>query len=242
MKNIQTVRLKMFVLCFLYPWATSGNERVLQQADSLFAARQYTQSFELYKVLLANDKYSPAMLLKMAYIQEGLGHIGQSLYYLNLYELASGDEQARDKMEELAARHQREGYTQNEAARWAQIGKKNESRIFAWLGSVALLLFIWLAYQKIKKKHALVPGALFLVVLGVLLTYTWAISHTTPLIITSQPATYLMSAPSAGADVVAIVSDGHRLETVQNQEAWIKAHWGTREVYIRNTQVLVAAL
>lgn len=242
MKNIQTVRLKMFALCVLLASAALANERVLQQADSLFAARQYTQSFELYRVLLANNKYSPAMLLKMAYIQEGLGHIGQSLFYLNLYELASGDEQARDKMEELAARHHREGYAQTEATRWAQVGKKNEWLVFTGLGAAALLLFAWLAYQKVKKKNLLAPGILLLVVLGGWLAYLWATAPAPRLIITARPVTYLMSEPSAGAEVVAIVTDGHRLTQLQANEAWIKAYWGTREVYLRNTQALTVAL
>ena len=42
------------------------------------------------------------MLLKMAYIQEGLNHVGQALYYLNLYYLASKDKSVLGKMEELA--------------------------------------------------------------------------------------------------------------------------------------------
>ncbi len=232
----------MFALCLALPCTAFSNERVLQQADSLFAARQYTQSFELYRVLLANDKYSPAMLLKMAYIQEGLGHIGHSLYYLNLYELASGDEQARDKMEELAARHQRQGYAQNEAARWAQLGKNSESWVFASMAPVALILFGWLAYQKSRKKNALAPGLLLLLVLGCLFAYTWITSHTARLIITSQPVTYLMSEPSAGAELVAIVEDGHRLAVVQSREAWIKTVWDNREVYVRQTQALAVAL
>ena len=50
------------------------------------------------------------MLLKMAFIQEGLNHIGKAMYYLNLYYLASRDKTAIEKMEELATKDNLEGY------------------------------------------------------------------------------------------------------------------------------------
>src|SRR6478735_4065061 len=83
----------------------------LSKADSLFKAKHYTESLELYQHYYQSGNYSPAMLLKMAYIQEGLGKISQSIYYLQLYYQASADEQALRKIEELAAKNKLEGYT-----------------------------------------------------------------------------------------------------------------------------------
>ena len=40
----------------------------LQQADSLYIDKKYIQSLEHYKTILSQDQYTPAMLLKMAYI------------------------------------------------------------------------------------------------------------------------------------------------------------------------------
>ncbi|MBK7650109.1 MAG: hypothetical protein IPJ20_04215 [Flammeovirgaceae bacterium] len=56
-------------------------------------------------MLYESGRYTPAMLLKMAYIQEGLGRISQSIYYLQLYYKATNDEQALSKIEELATKH-----------------------------------------------------------------------------------------------------------------------------------------
>ncbi len=50
------------------------------------------------------------MLLKMAYVHEGLNHTGQALYCLNLYYLATKDQRALDKMEALATKFGLEGY------------------------------------------------------------------------------------------------------------------------------------
>src|SRR3954468_14023429 len=106
MKNLQTVVLKFIVsVAFFFSCLYSvAQSQKITQADSLFRAKQYTQSLEVYQSLFNEQKYSPAMLLKMAYIQEGLGKIGQTLYYLKLYHLATDDEQALRKMEELAGK------------------------------------------------------------------------------------------------------------------------------------------
>src|SRR5690348_1763124 len=103
MKNLQTWFLKFVITSsfFFFCLVTVAQAQKIKQADSLFQAKQYTQSLALYQSVFNEKKYSPAMLLKMAYIQEGLGKIGQTLYYLRLYYLASDDEQALHKMEEL---------------------------------------------------------------------------------------------------------------------------------------------
>ena len=90
------------------PAQTSGFR--LKTADSLFQAKRYTQSLEHYEEILRQRQYSPAMLLKMAYIHEGLNNIGSAMYYLNLYYIATADETVVDKMDELATKFDLEGY------------------------------------------------------------------------------------------------------------------------------------
>src|SRR5688572_10488658 len=72
----------------------------LRQADSLFLAKRYTQSMELYRSIFAQNEYTPAMLLKMAYIEDGLNQTGQALYYLDLYYHATRNKSVLEKMEE----------------------------------------------------------------------------------------------------------------------------------------------
>jgi hypothetical protein len=51
------------------------------------------------------------MLLKMAFVKEGLGDYSNALYYLNLYYLKTYDKKVLKKMENLAERyHKLEGY------------------------------------------------------------------------------------------------------------------------------------
>jgi len=75
---------------------------VLNKADSLFTAHKFTQSFELFDSIYRHKKASPAMLLKMAYIKEGLGDFTLAQYYLNEYYLATNNDLALTKMEKLS--------------------------------------------------------------------------------------------------------------------------------------------
>ena len=63
----------MILLFPAYSYAQRAEDEILQ-ADSLFRAKQYTQSLSIYQSLLNKNSYSNAMLLKMAYIQEGLNY------------------------------------------------------------------------------------------------------------------------------------------------------------------------
>src|SRR5436190_19381321 len=102
-------KIVLLILC-ASAYACAQTSPLLPKGDSLFSAKQYTQAFEHYQTLHASGRYSPNMFLRMAYIQEGLGHLGESMYYLNLYFLASDDTQALNKMEELAEKNNLEGY------------------------------------------------------------------------------------------------------------------------------------
>src|SRR5277367_2596703 len=119
MKILQTCFLKIVITLSLFFSVVPihAQPQKIKTADSLFRVKQYTQSMELYQSLFIEKKYTSAMLLKMAFIQEGLGKIGPTLYYLKLYYLASDDEQALHKMEELAGKFKLNGYSFSEEDR-----------------------------------------------------------------------------------------------------------------------------
>src|SRR5688572_27638649 len=82
----------------------------LQVADSLFSNHQYTQAFDYYQQILHQDEqYSPQMLLKMAFIQEGLRNYTQAIYFLHLYHAKHPSRAALRKIEELARSHKLTG-------------------------------------------------------------------------------------------------------------------------------------
>jgi hypothetical protein len=233
---MQTRFLKI-VIVLLFPIvvsAQSQNQKLLQ-GDSLFRAKQYTQAFGLYQSILSAKNYTPSMLLKMAYIQEGLGHVGPCLYYLNLYQLASGDEQASAKMEELAQKSQLEGYQlsqQDTAKEW--LGQHLSSFSFLLLGG-SFFLLVLTHVQKNKHKTYL---PFVITSLAFMIVTVWASNiNTAYKVIASSPHTYVLDAPSAGGTVLEILSEGHRMEATGKKDVWKKVIWRGKEAYIRSSQL-----
>ncbi|MBL7872158.1 MAG: hypothetical protein JNM78_11140 [Cyclobacteriaceae bacterium] len=245
MKNIQTPFLKILILSgaiFSYQFAHADYVPAqLSRGDSLFAKKQYTQSFELYQSLLQSGRYSPAMLLKMAYIQEGLGSISLSLYYLNLYYLASGDEQALSKMEELAEKNRLQGYENTETARIFFLIKKYSYYFSAALAALVVLL-VTLQYKRKRNELSAKPFIIPIALAIMLLALHVNISYESPMAIVTNSNTYLMSGPSAGANVVSLINEGHKLKIKDKKDVWLKVEWGDKDVFIKEQNVLPVML
>ncbi len=237
---MQTQILKILVLIGI-PLAIQGqNNAILQKADSLFSSKQYTQSFRLYDSLLRDKKYSPAMLLKMAYIKEGLNQ-SRALYYLDLYHQATDDEQTLAKMEELADKYDLEGYkptAQSQLNAWIH---KNSDSIKWVIATVLFFFFAWVVFQK-KRNESLVVPAFLLTITAIGLAWFINLGEPRPLVVVSQSPVYLMSGPSAGASVVDIVEEGHRLTVSGEKDVWLRVTWREKVAFIKKSNTISAAL
>lgn len=240
MKNIQTSILKILTLLGLLlacVCVSAQNVQELQRADSLFNQKQYTQSFEIYHQLQSAGHYSPAMLLRMAFIQEGLGAVSLSLYYLNLYYLASGDEQALEKMSEFATKNRLEGFDNNPMyAAWHRMARYQNTISFLLVAIIVFLLALQVnSYRKNRKSVGLgVVSVLLLMVVAVLANFSWKPDEA----IIAESNTYLMTGPSAGAQVVTHLNEGHKLRVLDKKDVWLKVEWLGDEAYVKETQVL----
>lgn len=229
---------------FFFPATVSGqfNTSLLDRADSLFGQKRYTQSFEFYTTLFNQKQYTPAMLLKMAYIQEGLDRIAQSAYYLNLYYLATQDETALVKLEELADKYNLDGYKPSELDKAYAIYNRYKDLITMSLGAVLVFLVTLMAVQRLRfhsKPYA--AWGIFLVISAALLVHlNFSDRHSKAIIANNN--TYLMSGPSAGASVVSIVRDGHRVEVLGRKDVWVRVAWGESEVYIKENNLVPVKL
>ena len=244
MKKLQTAVLSIVLAVLLagVPLSSRAASGPIVRADSLFRLKQYTQSWELYNALFQNHYYSPSMLLKMAFIQEGLGHVGQSMYYLNLYFLATHDPQALVKIEEMAARNKLEGYGDTDAARLWTIMKENHSQILGALLSACVFLFALVLYQKLRLHRRPIATAIILYFcLALLFTQSYLVRYKEQGIVAS-PSTYLMTGPSAGSSVLAIVGEGHRVEILGKKDVWLRVKWGEGEVFVKEDAVLPISL
>ncbi|UII27414.1 hypothetical protein LVD15_03000 [Fulvivirga maritima] len=227
-------------ICLAVPFSQAENQdaSTLQDADSLFNAKKFTESFKLYEQLLtAEKKASPAMLLKMAYIKEGLGDYSMALYYLNLYYLQTSDKKVLSKMEELADKKDLEGYTYDDFEFFETVFFKYFNQIIYALLAISIILFaIIIRYKKNSEYSPVIPAILNALVLG-LLFYTLNFGRDYHKGIVVKSNTYVMEGPSAGAEVVAIIGKGHRLPVYKNQDVWTQTEWQGKKAYIKTDKL-----
>ncbi len=245
MKNIQTHFLKILLISgAIFSVVVAHAEYVpaqLSKGDSLFAKKQYTQSFELYQILYQSGRYTPAMLLKMAYIQEGLGRISQSIYYLQFYYKATNDEQALSKIEELATKHKLEGYTRAFEDVFRSALQKYQLPVRIALLSIGLFFVALMIYQKRKQKKPIGACVATIFMASLLFVQVNLFSETNEGIV-SDNQTYLMSGPSAGSSVIAIISEGHQLKIKDHKDVWLKVEWHDKSVYVKEDKLLRSTL
>jgi hypothetical protein len=247
MKNMQWRFLKILLLIlpglfFIHnPILAQQSSFRLRQADSLFQAKQYTQSLELYQTMFDQHHYTPAMLLKMAYIEEGLGETGRALYHLNLYFKVTNDKSALEKMEQLATKYNLEGYEQTDAGIALSYYHDYRSIITITLASF-LFLTASLAFYQTRKKSKPVALSIFMIFWITLLAVHLNLGEGINTGIISHPQTYVMSGPSAGAPVTAILTAGHRVEIIGKKDVWLKIRWEGETVYVKESNILPVSL
>jgi hypothetical protein len=246
MKNMQNGFLKFlktFILVFTTSFCLAQTSTFrLKTADSLFQAKQYTQSFDHYEAVLQNKEYTESMLLKMAFIQEGLGNIGNALYYLNLYESATHDEAASIKMQELADKYDLLGYAPSDGERALNWYARFSPYISIFLGALCVLLLSIAFHQSIRKnERPVVPVSLLslvLIILFVHLNYGGDVSAG----VVAHSNTHVMKGPSAGSSVVDVIDGGHRIEVVGRQDVWLKVLWDGSVAYVKENNILPITL
>jgi hypothetical protein len=213
----------------------------LQQADSLFLEKKYTQSLEHYQTILSQHQYTPAMLLKMAYIQEGLNRIGPALYYLNLYYIATNDESVLQKMDELATRYNLDGYQLSDADQAMSFYRDYHLQITIALGVVALF-FVALAVSIRRKGQPPIASAVVTLIVLLILFYHVNVGGEVSMGIIGNAHTFLMNGPSPGSSVVEIVDEGHRLEIIGKKDVWMEVLWNGEVAYVKEGNLLPVSL
>jgi hypothetical protein len=206
----------------------------LEQADSLFTEQRFTQSFELYQSLYEEQQYaSPAMLLKMAYIKEGLGDITLAQYYLNEYYLATSNDLALQKMENLAETHGLEGYNHDDITFLFNLYYKHYNWLLIGLILLTTAVFTFVLYQRFKLHNKPIPSTLFLVVLliGLFFLVNFGKDYDKGLVIKNN--TFVMSAPAAGADVLDVLQKGHKVEINGSHDVYSEIMWNGEKVYVK---------
>lgn len=239
---LKIVKLSLFLLLFPLMLSAQPNSPLLVRADSLFKQKRYIQSLELYQKLFEDHRYTPAMLLRMAYVEEGLNNVSRSAYYLNLYYLATQDEDALVKLEELAIKNRLEGYVTDEIDGLRSFYLTHRALITYILLSVAILAMAIALTQRLVMKNRPVGEFVTLCIVTVLFMLHISQQSMWEKAIIAKDNTYVMNGPSAGASVLAIVRDGHRVEILGKKDVWTKVKLGESEGYIRTSSLLPVKL
>ncbi|WP_192820130.1 SH3 domain-containing protein [Rufibacter sp. LB8] len=228
------------LLCLAQPVLAQAPAKNLQHADSLYAQRQYTQAFAVYERLLTkNEVYTPQMLLKMAYIQEGLQQYTQSMYYLQLYYSKNPSRSVLRKMEEVGQQQQLSGYAYTD---WdffkTQFYKYYATLLELLLLAAAVFLTFLLMgwYRKRPVARSWQWG--FLGYLAFVFYFANFLSLGQQGIITTAHVP-IMAAPSAGAGLVATASLGHKVAILGEEDIWYRIEWQDQTAYIRKFNLLL---
>ncbi|WKN32570.1 hypothetical protein PZB74_04330 [Porifericola rhodea] len=212
----------------------------LKSADSLFANKQYTESYKIYEHIYKNEKKaSPAMLLRMAFIQEGLGEYSQALYFLSEYYLLTSDDTVVEKISKLSAEHNLRGYEFTDTELIQSFFKKNQyvfiySLLFIAL--VGLSYFLFFRKNQLEKPYGL--GVAYVLILS-LLFYLVNFPLTNDHAIITENNTFIMSGPSAGADVLNVSNKGHRVKIAGQEDIWTKVEWNGEIAFIREDNLRI---
>jgi uncharacterized protein YgiM (DUF1202 family) len=175
----------------------------------------------------------------MAYTEEGLGYVANVLHYLTLYFEATQDLSVLQKMEELATRYRLEGFEADESDALLSLYFTHYNSVTGVFLSILFVLVAVMILVRVRFKRKPIIAFAFVCLVSVFflvhLNVNLFRSHYA---IVSSNNTYLMNAPSAGASVVSIVRDGHRLKVFGKTDVWVRAEWGGESVYIKDSNLL----
>jgi hypothetical protein len=227
-----SILLLLFFTSFLAVASASSD---LSKADSLFFNKKYTEAFEVYTSLQENSSVSASMLLKMAFIKEGLGDYTSSLYYLYNYYQLTNDRAVLVKMSELADKKSLSGYTVEDKHFFINAINKYLTEIQLLLAFTLLFLTLFTYRSKEKKELPIGVPVIQLVLAVVLLAVTNGWFQPNQAIIKDN--TFLMSAPSAASEPIGPITKGHLVEVLEQTDVWTKVRWNEEEVFLRKSKL-----
>ena len=224
----------LLAACFLQK--VSAEDTTLGRADSLFANKKYTEAFQLYDQIFREGNASSAMLVKMAFIKEGLGNYADALYYLNLYYSQTSDKEALAKMRAIAEEQKLMGYEYSDTQYFLNYLMKYKTGIILCLLAIMIFLSVYAFRNRANRPvgtfifQFLISGVIAVLING------WFYKESA---IISQDNVLLMSGPSAGAEPVDYIGKGHRVELLKEGQVWCQIRWEGKSVFVRNKNLKV---
>ena len=233
---LRKLNLKLILLFLLFSHFSYSND--LEKGDSLFAEQKYTEALDVYEGLFDQEQFTASMLLRMAFINDGLGNYPKALYFLDLYYQKTADRSVVTKINQISEENNLYGYRYDDSHFFKAVLSKYQFHLQLVLLSLILLLMVY-SYRKQTKGESSIPATILQLLIAVtLLIVTNQIFEDKHGII-SNDRTLLRSGPSAGAEPIEMVSKGHKVKVLEELPAWTKISWDGEEVYVRKGKVRV---
>ncbi len=236
---IDRIKMRLFlgILFSCFFSSVIAQNSSLEEGDYLFDEQKYTEAYEKYDAVFQNGQASPAMLLKMAYIQDGLGNYTDALFFLDKYYQSSADRNVIGKIEELSTSNDLSGYRYTDIDYFLAILNKYHLYFVILFSSIVLMLLVYIFKKSNSEEKPIAAGILQLISICLLLAIV-NFSNPSKAIIVSDN-TLLRSGPSAGAEPIEMLNKGHKVKVLARDQVWTQISWDGREVYVRNAKLKI---
>lgn len=234
-KSIFLAKLFIISILFLQSIHCQADVIALSKADSLFDQRSYKEAMEIYQSNFQLGVYSPAMLLKMSFIAEGIGDKENATRYLSKYYDLNPNPQTLTKIKSLTGQSNLVGYEVSDLRRFILFLVEYREFIIAALAIFLLvsLIFLWITLRKYSESSNYWPTILLIVVLFLANNFLVAPSAG---LVTSSP-TLIVDQPTAGGELIEQVEPGHRVKIKSTKDVWFEVEWKDRVGYIKKSDV-----
>lgn len=208
-----------------------------EHADSLFVQKKYTQAFKIYDSLYHQSGLQSAqMLMRMAFIKEGLNDYTNAIYYLNRYHELTYDEKAIEKIASLAESHRLKGYTYDDRNFFETLFNRYKTAIMWALLGLALLIFGISMITWLRKRRFAFSSLIAIILLSLA---GYAISLLPDFrktgILTQEALLYQL--PSSGSEVLEKAEKGRKVRILDEIDVWYVVALGEGQAYIKNSYV-----
>ncbi|MEB2782765.1 SH3 domain-containing protein [Algoriphagus sp. C2-6-M1] len=234
-KSIFLTKLLIFLSISLQSIHCQADVIDLKKADSLFNTRSYKEALQIYDSSYQSGIYSPAMLLKMAFITEGIGDNERATLYLSKYYDLEPNSLAITKIKSLTGQSSLVGYEVSDGQRFLIFLTEYQTYIAGVLSFFLVLSIVtsWITGRKSEKTQAFWPTILLIIL--IFLANNFLSAPRTGLI-TSSP-TFIVSKPSAGGELIDRVEPGHRVHIKSSKDIWYEVDWKDKSAYIKKSDV-----
>ena len=209
-----------------------ANNQTLILGDSLFNSQNYKEALVIYEnLLLEKDSYTPSMLLKMAFITEGMGDYPKTTLYLSKYYDYNPNQRVTNKIKSLTEQTNLMGYTVSDGEQFFRLVVEQKDKIILFLGLCLLisLILIYRHKEKADKPRYFVPSFVLIVLLFLANNFLYTPQRA---IITGSP-TLIMDKPTAGGNLIRKVDVGHRVKINSSKDIWYEIEWDNRKAYVK---------